>query len=119
MEYFLAFLMGGAVCVVAQLLLDLTRLTPARVLVIYVVAGVALGALGLFDSLREVFGCGITVPLLGFGGSVATGVRRAVMEEGLLGALTGGLRAAAGGTAAAIVFGYLAALLFGGRAKRM
>lgn len=119
LSYLLAFLLGGAVCVVAQLLLDLTRLTPARVLVIYVVAGVALGAVGLFEPIREIFGCGITVPLLGFGGNVALGVREAVLEEGLLGALTGGLRAAAGGTAAAIVFGYLAALIFGGKPKRM
>ena len=119
LSYLFAFLFGGAVCLVAQLLLDLTRLSPARILVLYVVAGVALGAVGLFVPLREIFGYGITVPLLGFGGNVAEGVREAVLREGLLGALTGGLRAAAGGTAAALVFGYLAALVFGGKPKRM
>lgn len=119
LSYLTAFLVGGGICVIAQLLLDLTRLTPARILVIYVVAGVALGAVGLFEPLRELAGAGITVPLIGFGGNVAVGVREAVAEEGLLGALTGGLRAAAGGTAAAIVFGYLAALVFRAKAKRL
>ncbi len=118
-SYLTAFLVGGGICVIAQLLLDLTRLTPARILVIYVVAGVALGALGLYEPLREFAGSGVTVPLVGFGGNVAVGVREAVAEEGLLGALTGGLRAAAGGTAAAIVFGYLAALVFRAKSKRL
>ena len=119
LSYLWVFLAGGGFCVIAQLLLDLTRLTPARVLVLYVTVGVGLGAVGLYEPLREVLGCGITVPLIGFGGNVAVGVREAVATEGLLGALTGGLRAAAGGTAAAIVFGYLAALVFSGKPKRL
>ena len=114
----LAILIGGAICLPAQLLLDLTRMTPARILVLYVVAGVVLEALGLFTPLRALAGAGATVPLLGFGATVAEGVREAVEAEGLLGALTGGLRAAAGGTAAALVFGYLFALGFRGKAKR-
>ncbi len=119
LSYLVAFAVGGGICVIAQLLLDLTRLTPARILVIYVVAGVALGAVGLYEPIRDFAGAGVTVPLLGFGGNVALGIREAVAEEGLLGALTGGLRAAAGGTAAAIVFGYLAALVFRGKPKRL
>ena len=118
-HYFLVFLVGGGVCVLAQLLIDLTRLTPARILVLYVTVGVLLGALGLYEPLRRAVGCGISVPLIGFGGAIARGVREAVDAEGLLGALTGGLAAAAGGTAAALCFGYLAALLTKGRPKRL
>lgn len=114
-----AFLAGGTLCVIAQLLIDLTRLTPARILVIYVSVGVLLGAVGLYEPLYEWAGCGVSVPLIGFGGTIARGVRAAVHETGLLGALTGGLRAAAGGTAAALVFGYVAALLSAGRPKRL
>ncbi|MBQ8174173.1 MAG: SpoVA/SpoVAEb family sporulation membrane protein [Clostridia bacterium] len=114
-----AFLVGGALCVIAQLLIDLTRLTPARILVTYVSVGVLLGAVGLYEPLYEFAGCGVSVPLIGFGGTIARGVRAAVHESGLLGALTGGLQAAAGGTAAAIVFGYLAALLSKSRPKRL
>ena len=114
-----AFLVGGALCVIAQLLIDLTRLTPARILVAYVSFGVLLGAVGLYEPLYKFAGCGVSVPLVGFGGTIARGVRAAVHESGLLGALTGGLRAAAGGTAAALVFGYLAALLSKSRPKRL
>ena len=110
LEYLFAFLVGGLVCLLAQLLIDLTKMTPARILVVYVVLGVALGAVGLFEPLADFAGCGITVPLIGFGGNVARGVREAVSETGLLGALTGGLSAASGGTAAALCFGYLVAL---------
>ena len=113
------FCMGGALCVVAQRLIDFTKLTPARILVIYVVSGVALGALGLFAPLKELFGCGVTVPLLGFGGVIAKGVREAVDEIGFLGIFTGGLSAAAGGSAAALCFGYLAALFGKSRPKRL
>ncbi len=119
MEYLLAFLFGGALCAVAQLLIDLTRLTPARILVAFVVSGVALSAVGLFEPLKEVFGCGVTVPLLGFGGVIGEGVKEAVREHGLLGALTGGLSAAAGGTAAALMFGLLAALFGKSRPKEL
>lgn len=114
-----AFLVGGGFCVIAQLLIDLSRLTPARILVIYVCAGVFLGGVGLFAPLREFAGCGATVPLVGFGGNVARGVREAVNENGLIGALTGGLSAAAGGTTAALCFGYLAAICFKGKPKTM
>ena len=110
LDYLFAFLVGGLVCLLAQLLIDLTKMTPARILVVYVVLGVALGAVGLFEPLANFAGCGITVPLIGFGGNVARGVREAVSETGLLGALTGGLSAASGGTAAALCFGYLVAL---------
>lgn len=119
MECVRAFLVGGALCVAAQLLIDLTQLTPARILVLFVTLGVLLGAVGLYEPLREFAGCGVSVPLLGFGGTVARGVREAVNESGLLGAFTGGLSAAAGGTSAALVFGYLAAILAKRRPKRM
>lgn len=114
-----AFAVGGGLCVIAQLLIDLTQLTPARILVLYVSVGVLLGAVGLYEPLRKFAGCGASVPLIGFGGTIARGVRAAVHEYGLLGALTGGLTAAAGGTAAALVFGYLAALIFNSRPKRL
>lgn len=113
-----AFAVGGAFCVIAQLLIDLTALTPARILVTYVSVGVLLGALGLYEPLREFAGCGATLPLVGFGGTVALGVRDAVEADGLIGALSGGLSAASAGTAAALCFGYIAALFFRGRPKR-
>lgn len=118
LDYLFAFLVGGLVCLAAQLLIDLTKLTPARILVIYVVLGVFLGAVGVFEPLVDLAGCGITVPLVGFGGNVARGVREAVSETGLLGALTGGLSAASGGTAAALCFGYLVALFCNAKPKR-
>lgn len=117
MEYLRAFLLGGALCAVAQVLIDKTRLTPARILVLYVVAGVVLSGLGLYEPLADWGGAGASVPLTGFGHTLAKGVREAVAEEGWLGVLTGGLKAGAGGVAAAIVFGYLAALLFSSRDK--
>ena len=119
LPYLRAFIVGGLFCVIAQILIDKTKLTPARILVLYVTVGVLLGALGLYEPLRRAVGCGISVPLIGFGGAIARGVREAVDAEGLLGALTGGLAAAAGGTAAALCFGYLAALLTKGRPKRL
>lgn len=115
----LAFAVGGGLCVVAQLLIDKTALTPARILVLYVSFGVLLGAVGLFEPLVSLVGCGITVPLVGFGGNIARGVREAVLEQGLLGALSGGFTAAAVGCAAALLFGYLAALCFRGQPKRI
>ena len=118
LDYLFAFLVGGLVCLAAQLLIDLTKLTPARILVIYVVLGVFLGAVGVFEPLVDLAGCGITVPLVGFGGNIARGVREAVSETGLLGALTGGLSAASGGTAAALCFGYLVALFCNAKPKR-
>ena len=118
LPYLYAFLVGGAFCAAAQLLLDLSALTPARVLVIYVVAGVALGAVGLYEPLYRFAGAGASVPLVGFGAAVARGVREAVESDGALGILTGGLTAAAGGTSAALIFGYLSALIFHGKPKR-
>ena len=113
-----AFLVGGAFCVIAQILIDKTNLTPARILVIYVVAGVALGALGVYQPLVEFAGAGATVPLTGFGFLISKGVKQAVEEQGLLGALTGALATTAGGISAALVFGYFACLLFHGKPKQ-
>ena len=113
-----AFFVGGIFCVIAQVLIDRTKLTPARILVVYVVAGVTLGALGLYRPIVEFAGAGATTPLTGFGYLISEGVRRAVDEEGLLGALTGPLRAASGGIAAALCFGYLACLFAHGKPKR-
>lgn len=104
-----AFLVGGAFCAVGQILIDKTRLTPARILVGYVVAGVLLTAVGLYDPLVKFAGAGATVPLTGFGYSLAVGVKKAVNEVGLVGALTGGLTATSGGIAAAVTFGLIAA----------
>ena len=112
MDYLNAFLCGGILCAIGQILIDRTQLTPARILTGYVVAGVLLQAVGVYQPLVNWGGAGATVPLTGFGSCLAKGVRKAVAEQGLLGALTGGLTAAAGGIAAAVVFGVLAALLF-------
>ena len=117
LDYIRAFLVGGLLCVIAQILIDKTKLTPARILVGYVVAGVFLGAVGLYQGLVDFGGAGATTPLTGFGYNIAKGVRKAVDEKGLLGALTGPLTAAAGGTAAALVFGFLASLVFKGKPK--
>ena len=107
-----AFLCGGALCLIGQLLIDKTALTPAKILVTYVVSGIVLGGLGLYEHLVDLAGAGATIPLTGFGYLLAKGVRTAVEERGLLGALTGGVTAAAGGITAAIFFGCLTALLF-------
>ena len=117
MHFLWAFLVGGAFCIVAQILLDKTSLTPARILVGYVVAGVLLGAVGLYGPLAEFAGAGATTPLTGFGYLIAKGVRTAVDEKGLLGVLSGPLTAAAIGTTAALVFGFLAALISRGKPK--
>lgn len=112
MDYLKAFLLGGVICAIGQILIDKTKLTPARILVLYVVGGVVLGALGLYQPLIDWGGAGATVPLTGFGNTLAKGVKEAVQEDGLLGVIIGGVKAAAGGITAAVVFGYLAALLF-------
>ncbi len=117
LPYLWSFLCGGALCVIAQILIDRTKLTPARILVVYVVAGVALGAVGIYRPFAEFAGAGATVPLTGFGYLISKGVKAAVEEQGLLGALTGGLRASAGGIAAALVFGFLASLIVKGKPK--
>lgn len=112
MDHLKSFLIGGAICLVGQLLIDKTKLTPARILVSYVVAGVILGAVGLYAPFAEFAGAGAAVPLTGFGNTLAKGVREAVDEQGFLGIFTGGLKATAGGITAAILAGLLAALLF-------
>ena len=115
MEYLKAFLIGGALCLIGQLLIDKTGLTPARILVCHVVAGVILGGVGLYGPFAEFAGAGASVPLTGFGNLLAKGVKEAVDEQGFLGIFTGGLKATAGGITAAIAAGLLASLLF--RAK--
>ena len=112
MEYLKAFLFGGALCLIGQLLIDKTGLTPARILVSYVVAGVILGGLGLYQTFAEFAGAGATVPLTGFGNLLAKGVKEAVDQQGFLGIFTGGLKATAGGITAAIIMGLLMSLLF-------
>lgn len=114
-----AFLVGGLLCVAAQILIDLTALTPARILVLYVTLGVLLGALGLYEPLYRFAGCGASVPLIGFGGNIAAGVREAIDKEGAIGILTGGFTAAAAGCSAALIFGYLSALIFSGKPKKL
>ena len=111
MEYLKAFLVGGAICVVGQLLIDYTKLTPARILVSFVVSGVLLTAIGVYEPLVEFAGAGATVPLTGFGYSLAKGVKAAVTEHGLIGALMGGLEATAAGITASVLFGLVAALI--------
>ena len=111
MDYVNAFICGGILCAIGQLLIDLTNWTPARILTGYVVAGVVLQAVGIYQSVVDWGGAGATVPLLGFGYSLAKGVAKAVGEKGALGILTGGLTATAGGIAAAVVFGLIAAML--------
>lgn len=111
------FLVGGALCAIAQVLIDRTKFTPARILTVYVVAGVILGAAGLYQPFADWAGAGATVPLTGFGNLLARGVRQAVAEKGLPGAFTGGLTAAAGGITAAVFFGFLASLVFKSRDK--
>ena len=112
MEYLRAFLCGGVLCVIGQLLIDKTKLTPARILVAYVTLGVVLGGVGLYELIADWGGAGATVPLTGFGYLLSKGVKQAVAEQGLLGVLTGGITAAAGGITAAVFFGFLVSLLF-------
>ena len=118
MEYLNAFLCGGILCAIGQLLIDRTKLTPARILVAYVTVGVILGGLGLYQYLVDWGGAGATVPLTGFGYLLAKGVKEAVAEQGFLGALTGGITAAAGGITAATFFGFLVALIFKSKPKK-
>ena len=117
MEYLKACLVGGILCALGQIYIDKTKLTPARILTCYVVLGVILGAVGLYGPLAEWAGAGATVPLTGFGNTLAKGVKKAVAESGFLGAFTGGFTASAGGIAAAVFFGYLVAVIFKPREK--
>ncbi|MBO5931669.1 MAG: stage V sporulation protein AE [Clostridia bacterium] len=117
MTYLRAFLVGGIFCVIAQVLIDRTKLTPARILVAYVVAGVVLGGIGIYKPIVDFAGAGATVPLTGFGYLISKGVKEAVDEQGLLGSLTGGLKADSGGIEASLVYGYLACLISKGKPK--
>lgn len=116
-EYLKAFVVGGLLCVIGQILIDKTMLTPARILTLYVVTGVVLGAVGIYGPFAKWAGAGATVPLTGFGSLLAQGVREAVARDGVLGAFTGGFEAGAAGICAAIFFGFLTALLFKSRGK--
>lgn len=117
MNYLKAFIVGGIICAIGQIFIDKTKLTPARILVAYVVCGVFLQTLGLYEPLAEFAGAGATVPLTGFGYNLAKGVEKAVKTNGLLGIFTGGLTAASGGICAAVLFGLLAALIFKPKSK--
>ena len=117
MEYLSAFITGGIICGLSQILIDKTKLTPARILTSYVVLGVNLTALGWYGPLVKLGGAGATVPLLGFGYNLAKGVKEGILQDGLLGAFTCGVTAAAGGIAAAVVFGWLMAVIFRSRDK--
>lgn len=117
-DYLFAFLIGGAICAIGQLLMSKTRLTPARILVCFVTGGAILTALGLYKPIVEIGGAGATVPLTGFGYSLAMGAIEGARSEGLLGAITGGIKATAAGIAAAVVFGYLFALIFKPKTKK-
>lgn len=118
MEYIKAFVTGGLICVVGQILIDKTKLTPARILVAFVTAGVFLQLIGVYQYLVDFGGAGATVPLTGFGYTLCRGVERAVEESGWIGVLTGGLKASAGGIAAAIIFGFLAAVIFKSKSRK-
>lgn len=117
MEYIRAFVVGGLICVVGQILIDLTKLTPARIMVLFVVSGVVLGALGVYPLLVDFAGAGATIPIIGFGNILAKGVIEDVGNNGLLGAFSGGVRAGAVGIAAAVFFGYVMAIVSKPKAK--
>ena len=117
MDYIKAFIVGGIICAIGQILIDKTKLTPARILVSYVVIGVVLGAIGIYKPLVEFAGAGATVPLTGFGYNLAKGVKEAISENGFIGIFTGGLKASAGGITAAITAGLLASLVFKAKDK--
>ena len=118
-DVLLAALMGGAVCVPAQLLIDLTKLTPARILVLYVSLGVLLWGIGIYEPLYEIFGSGVSLPLIGFGAGIGRGVEEAIKSNGAIGILSGGLGAAAAGITLTLLLGLLSALIFKPKSKRM
>lgn len=117
MTYISAFIVGGIICVLGQILMDTTKLTPARILVIFVTLGTILGAFGIYDKIIEIGGAGASIPLPGFGNSLAKGAIKAVEEQGLIGAFTGGITGTAAGITAAIFFGYTMALIFNPKTK--
>ncbi len=112
MQYFNAFWVGGLICAIAQVLVDKTKLTPARILTLFVIVGVFLGMFGLYDKVIEIGGAGATVPIVGFGNTLAKGVMKGIDEKGIVGIFSGGTAAAAGGIAASVFFGFLAAIIF-------
>lgn len=118
MDYISAFVVGGIICVIGQILIDKTQLTPARILVIFVTSGVILTALGIYEPIVKIGKAGATVPLPGFGYALAKGVMKEVTERGLIGAFTGGVKGAAGGIAAAITFGYIMSIIFNAKTKK-
>ena len=118
-QLLLTFVSGGLICVVAQLLIDLTNMTPARILVLYVSFGVFMFGVGAYEPLHKIFGCGVSVPLIGFGANIAKGVREAVEKYGLIGVINGGLTSSAAGITAALILGLLCAFLFKPKSKRM
>ena len=117
MDYIKAFIIGGILCLIGQLLIDKTKLTPAKILVFYVVIGVALSAVGLYQNLVDFAGAGATVPLTGFGHTIAKGVKESVSKDGFIGIFTGGLKASAGGITAAILFGLVMSIIFKAKDK--
>lgn len=117
MDYIKAFVVGGGICVIGQVIMDRTKLTPAHILLIFLTSGVVLGGLGLYDPIVEFAGAGATIPLTGFGNTLAKGAIEAAESDGILGAFSGGLKAGAGGIAAAVFFGYLMALIFNPKTK--
>ena len=119
LKLLLAFLVGGFLCAVAQILIDKTSLTPARILVTYVVIGVIVGAVGLYEPIFKAVGCGISLPLVGFGGAVASGVREAVDKDGLWGVIKGPFTAMSAGVNVALILGFIASLLFKGKSKKL
>lgn len=119
LSLFLTFIAGGVVCAIAQLLIDLTKMTPARILVLYVCTGVLLFGVGLFEPLQKIFGSGVTVPLIGFGANIAKGVREAIDAKGAIGILEGGLSSSAVGITSALLFGLIAAIIFKPSSKRL
>lgn len=118
MNYINAFIVGGIICVIGQILIDFTKMTPGRILVVFVVIGVIVGAFGWYDKLVDIGGAGATVPLPSFGNSLAKATIKEVNENGLIGAFTGGIKGAAGGITASIFFGYLMALIFNPKTKK-
>ncbi len=116
-SYIGAFLVGGIICVIAQVLMDTTKLTPAKILVAFITIGTILGALGIYEKIVQIGGAGATVPLPGFGYSLSKAVKKEVIEHGILGAFTGGIKGAAGGIAAAVFFGYIMAVIFNPKPK--
>ena len=117
MQYLNAFWVGGVICAIAQILIDKTKMTPARILVSFVVAGVILGMLGLYEPIVDYAGAGATVPIIGFGNTLAKGVMKGISEKGFIGIFTGGASAAAGGIAASIFFGFIMAIIFSPKQK--